>query len=900
MPMLFLVVTQSDETGQQKGRQGVTEPGGRFLRRWENWRLKRLQENADRVQDEIPLTDLPTGQDEVGRLGAALGNTSVLLSEKSRGLRDTQEFLDHLITASPVVVLGVEELDTAAGEWRAVYCSANVERIFGYTPDEVVADPDFLLLVHPEDRRNLEKAFVAAVRDSEADLEFRLRHKAGDYRWVRANLHSEPGEPGVTSSMLGYLRDVTERKAMEADLVAARQAALEAARIKSEFLANMSHEIRTPLNGVIGMTGLLLDTDLSLEQREYAETARTSGEALLTVINDILDFSKMEAGRMEIETLAFELRTVVEEAADMLAEQAQTKGLELATVIDHDVPPGVSGDPGRLRQILLNLVNNAVKFTKTGEVIIRVGLDHTEPEEPSMIRFEVTDTGTGLSPDEQGRLFRTFSQVDASTSRKFGGTGLGLAVCRQLVELMGGRIGVRSQLGQGSTFWFVIPLPAASPAPRLPMGSPNLEAMRVLAVDDNDTNRTILEKSLQGWGMVPTTAAGGNQALVELRGAVERGEPFALVILDYHMPGMDGLELAGVIRADPSLRDVRLVMLTSSGRADHAQAVRQADIDAFLTKPVRQSALHDALATAVGMPEPSFPRTIPTVHGSAEAQARKRPRVLVVEDNPVSQKVAARNLEKLGYRADVAANGIEALDALNRQTYAIVLMDCQMPEMDGYAATAEIRRRETGGARLPVIALTAGAMSEDQERVRAAGMDDYLSKPLKADELAAVLERWAPIPTSGPISDPMETAGGCDSVPCEVPATTDPPDDQGRDLDPDTIDELRDLGGSALLDDLVSSYREDIDRYLSAFDDALADHNPVALQRASHAFKGSSASLGATRLAGVAATLEQLGGRGDLDGARALHGELISLCTRALDALSGETSDRPAAVAARG
>jgi two-component system sensor histidine kinase/response regulator len=833
-------------------------------------RVRRLQENADRLQDEVPLTDLPTGRDEVGRLGAALGNAGVLLSEKSRGLRDAQDFLDHLITASPVVVLRVALVREGTEDLRAFYVSANAERIFGYTPDQILADPNFLLLVHPDDRGRLRDAFLAAMRDAGADLEFRLRHQAGDHRWVHATLHSEPAESGALPAMLAYLTDVTERKAMEADLVAARRAAVEAARIKSEFLANMSHEIRTPLNGVIGMTGLLLDTGLSLEQREYAETARTSGEALLTVINDILDFSKIEAGKMQIETLDFELRTVVEEGADLLADQAHSKGLELATMIDLDVPLDVSGDPGRLRQILLNLVSNAVKFTSAGEVVVRAHLDLRDPE-PDMVRFEVTDTGIGLSAEDQAQLFQSFSQVDASTSRKFGGTGLGLAICRQLVELMGGQIGVESQTGQGSTFWFTLPLPAASPAPRLVRHHPELKGMRVLAVDDNDTNRTILKQTLRGWGMLPTTAESGAGALVELRGAAERGNPFALVILDYHMEGMDGLALARAIRADPSLNGARLVLLTSSGRSDHAQNVREADIDAFLTKPIRQSALHNALISATGMAPISPPRTLLTAHGIAEEQAQHRPLILVVEDNQVSQKVAARNLEKLGYRVDVAANGVEALEAVERQSYAVVLMDCQMPEMDGYTATAEIRRREAGGTHLPIIALTAGAMGGDEERALAAGMDGYLAKPMKVGDLAAAVGRWAPLDSPAPVEP--------------VPAD-DQSDDPRPDLDPTVIASLRDLGGSSLLDELVALFRDEVDGYRSAFDQALADHDPDALRRASHAFKGSSANVGATRLSAIAATIEQLGLTGDLDGAQALDAELAWLTGRALEALT--------------
>ena len=850
-------------------------------------RIRRLRENADRLQDEIPLTDLPTGRDEVGRLGSALGNASVLLSEKSRGLRGAQDFLDHLITASPVVVLRVSLEQQGTDDWRAMYVSANVERIFGYTPDRIVADPDFRVLVHPDDRGELRDAFVAAMRDTGADLEFRLRPHAGDYRWVHATFHSEPAESGAPAAMLAYLTDVTERKAMEADLVAARRAALEAARIKSEFLANMSHEIRTPLNGVIGMTGLILDTSLSPEQREYAEIARISGEALLTVINDILDFSKIEAGRMEIETLDFELRTVVEEGADLLAEQAHAKGLELATLIHPEVPLDVSGDPGRLRQILLNLVSNAVKFTEAGEVVVRVQLDPDQPDEPSMVRFEVTDTGIGLSPEDQARLFQSFSQVDASTSRKFGGTGLGLAICRQLVELMGGRIGVQSQPGRGSNFWFTLPLPAASPTPRLHLDNPDLKGMRVLAVDDNATNRTILKQSLNGWGMVATTAGSGSQALVALRGGVEQGEPFRLVILDYRMAGMDGLALARAIRADASLRGVKLVLLTSSGRSDHAETVRKADIDAFLTKPIRQSALYDALTTAMGMAQISPHSTVLTAHSTAEARAEHRLHLLVVEDNPVSQKVAARNLEKLGYRVDVAANGVEALDAVDRQSYAVVLMDCQMPEMDGYTATEEIRRGEAGGLRLPIIALTAGAMGEDRERALAAGMDDYLSKPLKVEDLEAAVQRWAPIHDPTPVETIADTGG---SLPGGDSGAGDQPDDDGADLDAATIVGLRDLGGSALLDDLVSLFRDEVDRYLNLFDLALLDRDPGALRQASHSFKGSSANLGATRLAAVAVAIEQFGVDGDLDGAEALRGELASLCGRALDALAGETS----------
>ena len=840
----------------------------------------------------------------VSFISAAVGHSAFYSAPTTNFVAEAEERSHVLLQSAGDGIFGVDTLG------RVTFVNAAAEEMLGWTADALYL-VDMHQAIHyahadgspyPIEECPQRASYTDGV-ESRNDDEVLWRKDGSSFpvEYITRPLRKD----GRVTGAIMTFRDVSERKRTEEALLRAKdeveavnrklelsieranRLAMEAeaaSTAKSEFLARMSHEIRTPMNGVLGMVALLLDTDLDAEQRDYASTVENSAESLLTIINDILDFSKIEAGKVEMETIDFDLRTTVEDTCDLPALHAQAKGLELTVLVGADVPSGLRGDPGRLRQVLTNIVGNALKFTEHGEVAVAVSLV-TETDSEANLKFTVRDTGIGVPREQIDALFDAFSQADASTTRRFGGTGLGLSISKHLVKLMGGTMGVQSEVGAGSTFWFTATFDkqnAQAAAEAVDDGVADVTGVRILAVDDNLTNRGVVGGMLESWRCRHDEVSGAAPALSALRTAAKVGDPYRIVILDMVMPDIDGEMLGGTIKADPELAGTELIMMTSMGRRGDAGRLEKRGFAAYLTKPVKRSQLLDCLMVVLHGSAVTAPsgRHIVTRHSLAERDKR-RVRILLAEDNAINQKVAVKTLERLGYRADVVGNGRLAVDALVREHYDLVLMDVQMPEMDGIEATTRIRDGRSGvlDPAVPIVALTAHAGKEDRKTCLAAGMNDYLSKPIRLDAMAAMLARWTAPGAETSVARAAARASAAEEPVAEAvvarPAVTPP---AALPADAPVFDErvLMALLGPdrKATAEITGGFLEDAPRQVAALHRALAGQDTQLARRHAHTLKGAAATVGAEALRSVAARLETAAAADDLQAAGALEGEL--------------------------
>ena len=860
----FIIVTGLDVTEQKQAEEEI---------RLQNWRSLVFSKITLRIRQSLDISEiLSTTVHEIRRF---LNCDRVVVYQSINADWHGDTVAESV--ASPwMACLGIDIADTCSNEWLWDE----------YRQGRKVIDDDVVNSDTPEcykalmARLQIRANLVVPILKSDHLWGLLIAHQCSEPRhWRKFEIDfvTEIGnQVGIALYQAMLLDQETQRREQlsqkNLELEEARYQAETATEMKSAFLATMSHEIRTPMNAVLGMTGLLADSELSFLQRDFVETIRVSGENLLTLINEILDFSKLEAREMELEEINFDLNTGVEEVTDLLAMMAQSKGLELAALIYQNVPLHLCGDVARLRQVLTNLISNAIKFTAKGEVIVKVTLKEKN-DANVIIEFRIIDTGIGISPEAQKKLFQPFTQVDASTTRKYGGTGLGLAICKQIVELMGGEIGIDSEEGKGSQFWFTIPFLIQSPeaiAQTKPHREVNLKDIRVLVVDDSETNCKILTYQLTAWQMRVDAVQKSSDAIAVMRTAIAEGDPYKLAILDMQMPDLDGEMLGTQIKAESGLKDIKLIMLTSLNQHGGINRVKDLKFEYYLVKPVKQSRLLDVLMEVVMAEANSdaFMYSRPNntrltdnpdpLSSNPQVQKSSKLKILIAEDNLINQKVALHQLRSFGYDADVAGNGKEVLNLLERIDYHIILMDCQMPELDGYETTKAIRRLDSGKSKVVIVAMTANAMKEDRDRCIAVGMDDYLSKPIRKEDLAQKLAEWeikifAESQSEYPVEDGLRQGYN---------SNKDISEDQVMEgetilIDWSFIDNIVD-GNAEFKDELLQTFYDCTVPILNQLGELISTEQYIQIKRMAHIIKGSAANIGIVSMAAIANDLERL------------------------------------------